>query len=252
MAGMGATHSNRGMPLRKFVRAAAVGLLARSSRGAINRLFHRDLIVRTGNFASVSWLGRMIWQNPLDLWITQETIAEVRPALLIETGTFQGGSALYYAHIMDLLGQGRVVTIDVEDESQREAHPRITYVKGSSTDPEIFERMRREAEEAEGPVMVILDADHSRDHVARELELYGRLVTPGSYMLSQDGIIDQLERFRSARPGPLEANRSFLERHPEFEYDRERNERFGVTHHPLGWMRRRPLTGDTLGDLWRP
>src|SRR4051812_18232699 len=94
MAKMEASNKNGGMPLRKFARAAAVGLLTRSSRSAINRLFHRDLIVRTGNFASVSWLGRMIWQNPLDLWTTQETIAEVQPALLIETGTFQGGSAL--------------------------------------------------------------------------------------------------------------------------------------------------------------
>jgi cephalosporin hydroxylase len=227
------------MPLRKFARAAAVGLVTRSGRSAINRLFYRDLIVRTGNFASISWLGRPIWQNPLDLWTTQETIAEVRPALLIETGTFKGGSALFYAHLMDLLGQGRVVTIDIEDDPQREDHPRITYVKGSSTDPEIFERMRREAEEADGPVMVILDADHSRDHVARELELYGGLVTPGSYLLSQDGIIDKLERFRHSRPGPLDANRAFLEQHPEFEQNSARNERFGITHHPLGWMRRR-------------
>jgi cephalosporin hydroxylase len=65
------------------------------------------------------------------------------------------------------------------------------------------------------------------------------LVTPGSFLLSQDGIIDQMRSFRDSRPGPLEANRSFLAAHPEFEYDRERNERYGLTHHPLGWMRRR-------------
>jgi cephalosporin hydroxylase len=75
--------------------------------------------------------------------------------------------------------------------------------------------------------------------VAQELELYAPLVTPGSFILSQDGVIDQIWFFRDSRPGPLPANRSFLERHPEFEHDRERNERFGLSHHPLGWLRRR-------------
>jgi cephalosporin hydroxylase len=87
--------------------------------------------------------------------------------------------------------------------------------------------------------MVILDGDHARDQVAAELAIYGPLVTPGSVLLSQDGVIDQLWVFRPWRPGPLEANRDFLSRHPEFEHDRERNERLRPTHHPLGWMRRR-------------
>jgi cephalosporin hydroxylase len=205
----------------------------------VARLFHQDLIVRTGNFASTSWLGVPIWQNVLDLWTTQETIAEVRPALLIETGTHRGGSALFYAQLMELLGTGRVITIDIVDKHQDVRHSRVTFLEGSSTDAGIAEEARRAAGEADGPVMVVLDGNHDRDHVARELELYAPLVTPGSFLLSQDGVIDQIWMFRDSRPGPLEANRSFLQRHPEFEYDRERNERFGVTHHPLGWMRRR-------------
>jgi cephalosporin hydroxylase len=202
------------------------------------RLFHYDLIVRTGNFSSTSWTGVPIWQNVLDLWTIQETISEVRPALIVETGTHMGGSALFYAHLMDLLGEGRVLTIDIE-RRERPEHPRITFVEGSSTSPETADRARAEAESAAGPVLVILDSNHDRDHVAAELELYAPLVTPGSYLLSQDGIIDQLLVFRSGRPGPLDANRAFLELHPEFELDVERNERFGLTHHPVGWMRRR-------------
>jgi cephalosporin hydroxylase len=88
--------------------------------------------------------------------------------------------------------------------------------------------------------MVILDGDHARDHVAEELELYAPLVTPGSLLLSQDGIIDQLGIFSDTRPGPLPANEAFLARHQEFEHDVERNERFLSTHHPLGWLRRKP------------
>jgi cephalosporin hydroxylase len=98
--------------------------------------------------------------------------------------------------------------------------------------------VRGEVEKASGPVMVILDGNHDRDHVATELEMYAPLVTPGSLLLSQDGVIDKFRIFRDSRPGPLEANRNFLARHPEFEHDRELNERFRLTQHPLGWMRR--------------
>jgi cephalosporin hydroxylase len=204
----------------------------------VARLYHRDLIYKTGNFASTSWLEVPIWQNVLDLWTIQETISEVRPALLIETGTHRGGSALFYANLMDLLDTGRVVTIDVVDVHQLK-HPRVTFLHGSSTDPATVEEVRKAVSATEGPVMVILDGNHDRDHVARELELYAPFVTPGSYLLSQDGIIDRVGLFRDSRPGPLEANRVFLATHPEFEHDRERNERFRLTHHPLGWMRRR-------------
>jgi cephalosporin hydroxylase len=206
-------------------------------RRFVTRRFEKELIARTGNFATTTWLGNPIWQNMLDLWTIQETIAEVRPALLIETGTNRGGSALFYAHLMDLLGGGEVVTIDVERLHEL-SHPRIEFLLGSSTDEAVVARVRERAAAAGGPVMVILDALHDRDHVARELELYGPLVTPGSYLLSQDGIIDEVSFFADSRPGPLEANRDFLARHPEFEHDRARNERFLVTHHPLGWMRR--------------
>jgi cephalosporin hydroxylase len=216
---------------------SAFSVWSRTGRRPTARLFHNDLIAKTENFASTSWLGVPIWQNVLDLWTIQETIAEVRPALLIETGTHRGGSALFYAHLMDLMDHGRVVTVDIIQEHDV-SHPRITFLHGSSTSPEITEQVREAAEAVNGPVMVILDGNHARDHVAQELELYAPLVTPGSLLLSQDGVIDELEIFRDSRPGPLPANREFLARHPEFEYDRERNERFLLTHHPLGWMRR--------------
>jgi cephalosporin hydroxylase len=201
-------------------------------------MYHYDLIYRTGNFASISWAGVPIWQNILDLWTFQEAISEIRPALLIETGTNRGGSALFYAQVMDGLGHGRVVTIDIERLHELD-HPRITFLHGSSTDRAIVEEVGRAVAEAEGPVMVVLDGNHDRDHVAAELELYAPLVTEGSVLLSQDGVIDRFWMFRSSRPGPLPANRDFLARHPEFEHDRVRNLRFRLTHHPVGWMRRR-------------
>jgi cephalosporin hydroxylase len=223
----------RGTFLRLLFRA-----WAKTGRRPAGRFFLNDLIAKTGNFNDTTWLGVPVWQNILDLWVIQETISEIRPALLIETGTNRGGSALFYANIMDLLGSGRVITIDIERLHELN-HPRIQFLHGSSTDEAVVERVRVAAQATDGPVMVILDGDHSRNHVARELELYAPLVTPGSLLLSQDGVIDQLSMFSDSRPGPLPANREFLQRHPEFEHDRERNERFIITHHPLGWIRRR-------------
>lgn len=225
--------------LRAAARNLSLRLWAATGRRPVARLFHRDLIVKTANFGSTTWLGQPIWQNVLDLWTIQETIAEIRPALLVETGTNRGGSALFYAHLMDQLGTGRVVTIDVVKLHEL-SHPRIEFLHGGSTDGAVLSQVRRAAAAADGPVMVILDADHDRDHVAAELESYAPLVTPGSLLLSQDGVIDQIGFFKDSRPGPLPANRAFLERHPEFEHDRERNERFLLTHHPVGWLRRRP------------
>lgn len=210
----------------------------RTGSKPVARMYHHDLIYKTQNFRSLKWLGVPIWQPPLDLWTIQEAISSVRPALLIETGTDRGGSALFYANLMDLLGEGEVVTIDIVQIHDVE-HPRIAFVHGSSTDPEIVDQVRERVDEVEGPVMVVLDGNHDRDHVATELELYAPFVTPGSLLLSQDGVIDQFHIFRDSRPGPLEANRDFLARHPEFEHDRELNEQFRLTHHPLGWMRRR-------------
>ena len=208
-------------------------------RRPLGRLYHYDLIFRTVNFDTLRWAGTNIWQHPLDLWTLQETISEVKPALLIETGTHKGGSAQFYANLMDVLGTGRVLTIDIIQIHDLD-HERVDCLHGSSTDPAIVEEVRKRAEAADGPVFVVLDGNHDRDHVAQELELYSPFVTPGSYLLSQDGIIDKFWIFSDTRPGPLPANKEFLARHPEFEHDKERNERFGSSQHPLGWMRRLP------------
>ena len=175
----------------------------------------------------------------LDLWTIQETIATLRPEVIIETGTFEGGSALFYAELLDRLGDaGRVVTIDSAPRSTP-THPRVTYLVGDSTSPAVIEQVHAVAAQASGPVMVILDSDHSEGHVARELEAYSPFVTPGSFLLVQDGAIDRLGYFRAFRPGPCRAIERFLVAHAEFEIDRERCGRFLITDHPDGWLRRR-------------
>jgi cephalosporin hydroxylase len=206
----------------------------------IRSMFFDELIRKTDNFGSITWLGNPIWQNVLDLWTIQETIAEVRPELVIECGTNRGGSSLFFAHLFDLMGQGRVITVDVE-RLHSLSHPRITYLIGSSTSVEVLAEVKTLVAGCSGPVMVILDSDHSQDHVRSELECYAPLVTPGSYCLVQDGVIDTHPTFSHARPGPLPAIEDFLKTTDAFELEADRCDRFLVTHHPKGWLRRRPI-----------
>jgi cephalosporin hydroxylase len=227
----------KGRIRRTFERARR----ALSERGlSLPDRFHSALIEHSQNYGKTLWLGNPIWQNVLDLWVIQETIAEVRPALLIETGTNRGGSSLFYANLFDLMGFGRIVTIDIAKLHEL-THPRIDYLLGDSSSSEVVARVRDIQANHPGPVMVILDSDHSESHVTREMNAYAPFVTPGSYMLVQDGVIDRLPRFADARPGPLPAIEKFLLGHHEFELDAERCNRFLLSHHPKGWLRRKPV-----------
>lgn len=219
---------------RKVIYAAYRTTIARTVR----KLFFTDLLEHTGNFDQTTWMGVPIWQNVLDVWTIQETIVELQPDLIIECGTFRGGSSLFWAHLMDLMGHGRVITIDVK-KLHDVSHPRVACLIGSTLDERILAEVKSAVDDSRGPVMVVLDDDHHGPHVAAELEVYSRFVTAGSYLLVQDGVIDTLPMYLLGRPGPLHAIRGFLPGHPEFEVDRARCERFLITEHPMGWLRRR-------------
>jgi cephalosporin hydroxylase len=200
--------------------------------------FQSALIRKTDNYSNILWLGKPIWQPILDLWTLQETIFEVKPELLIECGTYKGGSSYFFAQLFDLMGHGRVITVDIEKLHDL-SHPRVTYLIGDCASQDIVRQIRAEAERVTGSVMVVLDSDHSQSHVMKELEAYQGVVTRGSYLHVQDGVIDILPLFARQRPGPLRAVEQFLNNHAEFEVDQERSERFLITHHPKGWLRRK-------------
>jgi cephalosporin hydroxylase len=203
----------------------------------VRQLFFMDVIRQTGEFKTLAWNGVPIWRRSYDDWTTTETIQAVQPMLIIETGTHVGGSALYFANLLDLIGQGRVISMDVEDRHQRD-HPRIEFLIGDSTSEERVLEVRTAAEDCGGAVLVILDSDHRAEHVLREMEAYGPAVTPGSYMLVQDGLIDVVATMRQPYPGPLHGIKQFLSRHPEFEVDEQRCNQFLITYHPMGWLHR--------------
>lgn len=197
-------------------------------------------------YASNAWRethyrGTQVLKCPLDLWVMQEIFHEVRPDAVIETGTFKGGSALYYADLLEDIHEDGpfVISIDVEEYPDRPAADGLTYIKGSSTDPAVLAEVRRllfdswnrtSYKQSEAAILVVLDSDHSYDHVLAELRAWSPLVSVGSYLVCED----------TNTPGPAEAVKDFLAS-PEgrgFDVDRSR-ERHGLTFNPGGYLRRR-------------
>jgi cephalosporin hydroxylase len=204
---------------------------------AVADTFHRAYYdsART-TWGNTYWQGTLVLKCPLDLWIYQEIICETKPEVVIETGTFQGGSALFLASIFDLLGRGRVLSIDLEAFPARRQHPRITYIEGPSTSTEVLQLVRQRV----GPQdksMGVLDSDHSREHVLREIEAYKGFVSLGCYSVVEDTNINGHPLYPEFVPGPMEAVAEFLATESGFVQDRSR-EKFGLTFCPGGYLRR--------------
>jgi cephalosporin hydroxylase len=145
-----------------------------------------------------SWMGRPIIQLPDDVIRIQEVIWTVQPTVIVETGVAHGGSLIFYASLFEAMGRGQVIGVDIEIRSHNraaiEAHPmakRIALIEGSSTDAVTLEAVRARLK-PDDRVLVILDSDHSRRHVAAELEAYAPMVSPDSYIVATDGIMRDL------------------------------------------------------------
>jgi len=209
-------------------------------------LYYRKWVEGQGTI-DLSWLGYKTLKCPLDLWIYQEMIVEIGISLVIECGTRFGGSALFLANIFDMLGHGRVITIDIGDpgnidnggiERPVPQHPRIEYLTGSSTSQEMLSAVSALVGVTD-KVMVILDSDHSRDHVLAELRAYAPMVTAGSYLIVEDTNINGHPVVPEFGPGPWEAVEQFLTESPDYCVD-DGKERFLLTLNPKGFLMRKP------------
>jgi cephalosporin hydroxylase len=207
-----------------------------AARRRLVRQFNRTYYHSPGAIANRRWLGRETIKYPTDLWVYQEILASLQPRAVIETGTWHGGSALFLATVLDALGEGRVISIDSDPRDDLPSHPRITYLTGSSTDPEVVARARDLVGDAR-PVLVILDSDHSRDHVLAELRAYAGMVDVGGYVIVEDTIVNGNPVYPDFGPGPAEAVEAFLAENDGFEADRSREEML-VTANPGGYLRR--------------
>lgn len=186
-------------------------------------------------WAETYWLGRQVVKCPMDLWVYQEIIAETKPDLLIETGTSGGGSAYFFATIMDRMDHGHVVTVDTVPYPELYSdHPRITYLSGDSTSDEMADKIRELA--AGKRAMVSLDSLHTHDHVARELSLYADLVAADCYLVVEDTGWCGPEAAASG-DWASRAAAEFVASHAEFTVDLSR-ERHLLTSNHRGWLRR--------------
>ena len=183
-------------------------------------------------WADVRWLGKQVVKCPMDLWVYQEIIWETKPELIIETGTNGAGSAWFFAHILDAIGNGMVLTIDTVSYPELcLPHPRIMYLVGSSTDPAIVGQVHAAA--AGKRTMVSLDSLHTHEHVARELALYGPLVSRGCYLVVEDTGLGGTAKTGWANQSADE----FIAEHADFMVDKSR-ERHLLTSSRDGWILR--------------
>lgn len=232
----------------------AVDLFSQESFAALARLWTEIGWVRKFSYA-FSWMGRPIIQLPEDLVRVQEAIWQARPNVIVETGIAHGGSLVFYAALFAAMRAGRVIGVDVEirphNRASIEAHPlfeRITLIEGDSTAAATVSRVQALIGQGD-KVMVILDSNHTKDHVTRELAAYGDLVTPGSYLLVQDAIMAQVAGMPRTGPdwswnNPASAITEFLATRSDFRrvppprpFD-ESQDVPDCTYHPGGWLRR--------------
>jgi cephalosporin hydroxylase len=197
------------------------------------------------------WLGRPIIQLPQDILAMQEMIWEVKPQLIIETGIAHGGSLIFYASMLELIGgEGTVLGIDVDirehNRKEIEQHPmfrRIRMIEGDSTAADVVRKVKNLADPGKKAI-VCLDSCHEEAHVLKELRLYSEFVSVGSYLVVFDTIVEDLAGVKGARDdfgtnNPKAAVRTFLSENDHFEVVEKWDHKLLVTHNPGGFLRRR-------------
>lgn len=209
--------------------------------------------IRTGWTNKISyentWFGIPVIQLPEDIVMMQELIFNVKPDIVIESGIAHGGSLIFYSSLLELLGNGKVIGVDIEiRKHNREAiekHPmskRIILIEGSSTDPVVIKKVAEQIDPG-STVLICLDSNHTKAHVLEELKAYSDFVTSGSYIVVFDTIMPDLVGLPGSqkswdKDNPLEAIKEFLKTNSDFEIDKEYDKLF-VSYCPNGFLRRK-------------
>lgn len=197
-----------------------------------------------------SWMGRPIIAYPQDMIAMQEIIWEVKPDLIIEIGIAHGGSIIYYASLLEMIGKGEVLGIDIDIRTHNrleiEKHPmfkRITMLEGSSITDEMANKVKTFAT-GKQKIMVLLDSNHTHDHVLKELMLYNSLVSVGSYLVVFDTIIEDMpmgtyhDRPWDVGDNPKTAVWEFLKTNHNFKIDKSINNKLLISVAPDGYLKR--------------
>ena len=187
--------------------------------------------------SKVSWMGVKAQKMVLDCWVYQQIIHDTRPEVIIEIGNAEGGSTKFLANMLDIVGNGQVIAVDIDHSSFKGQHPRTSLVTGDSLSPETLARVGDLTHGRKG--LVIHDGDHSREHVLADLRAYSNFVAVGSYLIVEDTVHDL---FRAGDGlgrvnGPLSAVEQFLKEDKRFRVDSE-CEFFLMTYNPCGYLKR--------------
>ena len=196
-----------------------------------------------------TWLGRPIIQYPQDILIVQELIWKIKPDLVIETGIARGGSLIFTASILELIGKGNVIGIDVDirkhNREEIEKHPmfkRIKMIEGSSIDKKIVKKISKLAERKK-KILVLLDSSHTHSHVLEELKSYSPLVNKGSYVVVFDTVLEDMPKNSFPnRPwdkgdNPKTAVKEFVKKSNRFKIDVDIERKLMITSNPSGFLK---------------
>jgi cephalosporin hydroxylase len=224
----------------------AMGADLELRKKSIEWMLHADKYKYTYNY---SWMGRPIIKYPNDILILQEIIWKIKPDYIIETGIAHGGSVIFSASMLKLIGHGEVIAVDIDirkhNRDEIEKHPMsslITMIEGSSVDAKIVDAI---ADKVKGKkVLVCLDSLHTHDHVLKELQMYSGMVSMGSYIVCPDTFIEKFpEGYYKNRPwdvgnNPMTALKAFLKQNDQFVIDKEIDDKLMITEGFDGYLRR--------------
>lgn len=240
-------------PLDEFIEERTERISSNANKHALQKAA-KDFNIESNKAQysyNFSWMGRPIIQYPQDMIAMQEIIWQVKPDLIIETGIAHGGSLIYYASLLELIGNGEVLGIDIDirkhNREEIENHPmfkRIKMIEGSSISSETVEAVREYAGNKK-KILVSLDSNHTHDHVLDELNLYSPFVTPGSYIVVFDTIVEDLPEgyFPQDRPwglsnNPRTAVQEFLKTNRDFEIDQSIDNKLLISVAPGGYLKK--------------
>lgn len=239
-------------PIQEFIEEKKVRISENAQNEALQAAageFNRESNLAKYSY-NFSWMGRPIIQYPQDMIAMQEIIWDIQPDLIIETGIAHGGSLVFYASLLELIGKGEVLGIDIDirqhNRIEIEKHPmfkRIRMIQGSAVDKDIVRQVEAIAA-GKKKVLVCLDSNHTHEHVLRELEFYAPLVTPGSYIVVFDTIVEVLpDNYLPGRPwakgnNPMTAVQEFLKKNPNFMVDADIDAKLLVSVAVGGYLKR--------------